>query len=114
MVPIKHYADDKKSDKIQESLNTFLGTNNAGKEFYLSFHPGPKSGTDDKIKIFVCSDYDTRVTLEIPDKNIFMEHDLEKYKVHVFELTPDEALCDSKANLKMQKMQKYLKKMQFI
>ncbi|OGU41758.1 MAG: hypothetical protein A2X61_00435 [Ignavibacteria bacterium GWB2_35_12] len=54
---------------IKDKLNALQGTSNEGKEFWLTFNPSLESpGFGNGNKIFIYSQFETKVILEIPGK----------------------------------------------
>ncbi|MEI6091964.1 MAG: choice-of-anchor D domain-containing protein [bacterium] len=60
--------------KIRKELPALLGTTNQGKEFFMTFHPcWEESGKNNDLKIYITSAVETRVTIEIPGKEVFIQ-----------------------------------------
>ncbi len=62
-------------EELKKNLPKMLGASNAGTEFYLTFHPCIEQHLDDidKIKVYVSSEFQTNVTLEIEGKKGFIQ-----------------------------------------
>ncbi len=86
-------------DKIKSKLPHLLGANNAGNEFFLTFHPSwEESSANNFIKVFVSSAFATEVRLTIPaiSKTPYMVKQLQPYEVIDFNLPPEVAQCYSR------------------
>lgn len=69
LVTSNAFSVEKKDINIlNENLPDFMGASNAGKEFYLTFHPSweVSEGTNNFIRIYISSSFKTNVKLEIP------------------------------------------------
>ena len=64
-------AGDLSKEQMREMLPKYLGTSNAGTEFYLTFHPcwEERSGPSNQLKVYVSSGKATQVKLSIPGIN---------------------------------------------
>ncbi len=78
---------------VKKDLPKLLGSSNIGTEFFLTFHPGWMSNVDNFCYIYVASQYETKVTLEIPGKNVKMEGTTTPNGVLEFRLDLNEAQC---------------------
>jgi hypothetical protein len=90
------------SDKeiLNENLPLFMGASNAGKVFYMTFVPcwDDPGSPNNSIRIYVSSNYTTKVKLEIPGIGYNKTKDLEANQVIEFQLTSSEALVYTKGN----------------
>ena len=61
-------AEELSKEQVRAMLPKYLGSNNAGTEFLMTFHPCVIGfeGTNNQIKVYVSSDKATQVTLTIP------------------------------------------------
>lgn len=83
-----------------KSLDAMLGTNNAGTEFYLTFHPGWENTSGNNIiKIFIGSEYPAHVKLSINGKNYSQSLTVTPYNISEFDLSTSLAQCYRKSDV---------------
>lgn len=84
----------------ERNMKVFLGTSNAGTEFYLTFHPGPEDEIrENQIKIIASSVYYTKVSVHIPAIDYYEEKSTTPFQTVEFTLTPAQATMYSKGNV---------------
>jgi len=82
-----------------KNLPMLLGSSNAGNEFYMSFHPcWETSGITDGLKVYVTAAVATRVTLEIPGKDVFIQKTTIPNGIIEFNLAPQVGQCYTKTD----------------
>jgi len=90
----------KSENEIVQNLPKLLGASNVGKEFWITIPPGMTtqegSGLINFVRIYVTSQYQISVTLEIPGRNIKQVKTIEPYEVAEFKLSPEIAQCLTK------------------
>ncbi len=95
--PLLHVAlqsQDEELQKIKNTLPKMLGANNAGNDFWLTVPPcyeDESSSYDNFIKLYVASDFNTPVTVEVPGKNYKVTKMTQANDVIEFNLTLDVA-----------------------
>jgi hypothetical protein len=84
---------------IRKNLPKLLGSSNQGTEFFMTFHPcWETTGAGDGCKIYVTSAVATRVTVEIPGKEIFQQKTTIPNDIIEFTLDPSIAQCYRKTD----------------
>lgn len=85
-------------DEVYKEINSeFVGSGAAGTDFWLTFHPGHESsGFDGGITIYVSSEFETEVTLEIPGRQKLIRKKTIPGDIIEFRLLANEAQCYSK------------------
>ncbi|MBI5326247.1 MAG: choice-of-anchor D domain-containing protein [Ignavibacteriae bacterium] len=85
--------------KFKEKLPKLLTSSNAGTDFWITFNPcWETTGSRNDLKIYVSSEYATRVTVEIPGKGYLRQQTTAKNDVIEFTLTPDLGQCYRKTD----------------
>jgi IgGFc binding protein/type IX secretion system substrate protein len=75
---------------LQDWLPLQMNQSNAGKEFFMTFHPCWESGgSDNFLKIYVFSDVATTVTVTVPGKGFEQQQKTTPNSVIVFNLPPN-------------------------
>lgn len=93
------FASENSEAILIKDMPKLLGSTNQGTEFYLTFHPGwTKANENNKIIIYITSSYATKVTLEIPTLEIFLQKNTIVNGVIEFELDPQVAQCYMKTD----------------
>jgi hypothetical protein len=86
-------------ENVKEKLPKMLGSNNAGKDFWFSFHPcWETEGANNALKIYVSSGIATQVTLEVPGKGVHQAKTTIPNDIIEFTLTPGEGQCYQKTD----------------
>jgi IgGFc binding protein/type IX secretion system substrate protein len=85
--------------EVNEWLPTLIGNNNAGTEFYLTFHPSWETGEIDSfLKIYVTSGVATDVKVTVPGKGFEQTQKTLPNEIIVFNLPPNIAQPYSKGD----------------
>ncbi|MBI5325687.1 MAG: T9SS type A sorting domain-containing protein [Ignavibacteriae bacterium] len=80
--------------KVKDKFNSLLGTSNEGKEFWLTFNPVlESSGFGNGHKVYIYSQYDTKVILEVPGKGYTQQLFLNPNEVKEFSLPASIGQC---------------------
>ena len=98
---LESFSVEKKDIQIlNENLPSFMGASNAGKEFYLTFHPcwNDAASPNSSLRIYVSSMYKTTVKLEIPGLGITRTKEIIPNEVIEFPLLVSEGLLYDKGN----------------
>jgi hypothetical protein len=79
-------------EKIEKNLPMLLGSSNQGTDFWLTFHPNnTDAGGMSAVKIYIVSDVETKVTLEIPGRELKQTIYTKQDDIVNFELSPSQA-----------------------
>ncbi|MEI6091782.1 MAG: T9SS type A sorting domain-containing protein [bacterium] len=85
--------------QLRKDLPKLLGSSNQGTEFFMTFHPcWEESGFPDGCKIYITSAVATRVTIEIPGREIFIQRTTLPNDVIEINLDPGQAQCYRKTD----------------
>ena len=96
-LPLQTYAQWQKMpngynlEKFKKQSPKLLTSNNAGTEFWCTFHPCYELSSGGKNYIYVSSPTTTTVTLEIPGKNYLVQKTTIPNDIIAFELDPSVA-----------------------
>ncbi len=93
------YATNNDDARIRKELPRLLGSSNQGTEFYMTFHPcWETAGKADGCKIYITSAVATRVTIEIPGKEIYIQKTTLPNDIIEISLDPGIAQCYRKTD----------------
>jgi hypothetical protein len=92
-------SDNNDEARIHKELPRLLGTSNQGTEFYMAFHPcWETTGKANGCKIYVTSAVATRVTVQIPGKEIYQQKTTIPNDIIEFTFDPGIAQCYRKTD----------------
>ncbi len=93
------HALDNDEARIRKELPRLLGSSNQGTEFFMTFHPcWEEAGFTDGCKIYITSAVATRVTVEIPGREVFIQRTTLPNDIIEVNLDPGIAQCYRKTD----------------
>ncbi|MEI6091613.1 MAG: T9SS type A sorting domain-containing protein [bacterium] len=108
-------AVDNDSAQLRKDLPKLLGSSYQGTEFFMTFHPCWESkGKADGCKIYISSAVATRVTVEIPGWEVFIQRTTLPNDIIEISLDPVLAQCYRKTQYEQPKPQRVFKGMGII